>query len=200
MSCYPVLYFEKPLYALVLSGGESKRMGTDKGLIEINGETWAQKAYQLCVDLNLTTYVSINQLQKEVYLNIFSEQQLVVDIYDKLGPVGGLLSFHNQFPQADALVISCDMLDLKTDLMFKFLTNHELLSGFDAVVSQHEGFYQPFPGLFSAEMLSKINQLHLLTLLERYSFQNLFTMFSVNLLTLNDAENNQLKSYNTFIG
>lgn len=197
MSCYPVLYFEKEVVAVVLCGGLSTRMGQDKGLLLLeNGENWVQKAVSLCQNLGLTTYVSINKSQKVTYEAFFDASETIVDIYDNIGPVNGVLSAYNQLLDKDYLLLSCDMLNVDEDILFNILKQHELLSEYDALIFENEGFYQPFPGLYSSEFLNKLSLLHHGNMLEKYSFQHIFKNFSIYTLAPSDDIAKKLKSFN----
>jgi molybdenum cofactor guanylyltransferase len=198
MSCYPVLYFERPLTAVVLCGGLSTRMGTDKGLILSTEElTWAQKLANICKGLLVDTIVSIGKTQQQTYLEYFPSHELVLDIHTQMGPLGGLFSVHNSFPDHDLLVLSCDMQALDASIIYHFLSQHNLLGEFDAVVSQKDGFYQPFPGLYSAELLHKVSLLHQTNQIQNHSLQKIFQDFYVYDLLLPQEHSLKIKSYNS---
>lgn len=198
MSCYPILHFERPLTALVLCGGLSTRMGADKGLTkDLTGHTWAQNIVTICKSLHVDTALSINKTQQNAYQGHFPENELVIDIHNQIGPLGGLLSAHNSFPSHDFLILSCDMQDLDESIIHYFLNQHTLLGEYDAVVSQKEGFYQPFPGLYSAELLGKISILQQTNQMKSHSLQQIFHDFYVYDLFLPQEHSHKVKSYNS---
>ncbi len=197
MSCYPILYFERPLTAVILCGGLSTRMGSDKGLILTpEGLTWAQKLDKICKGLLIDTILSINKGQQQAYLNYFPSHKLIIDIYTQIGPLGGLLSIHNSFPNHDLLVLSCDMQALDESIVHYFLSQHTFLGEYDAAVSLKDGFHQPFPGLYSAELLHKVSLLKQTNQIKSHSLQKIFQDFYVYNLPLPEHHSLKIKSYN----
>ena len=51
------------MLGVVLCGGQSSRMGTDKGLIKLNANTWAQAAVDKMLLLKLKVVLSVNATQ-----------------------------------------------------------------------------------------------------------------------------------------
>ena len=51
------------MLAIILCGGRSSRMGTDKGLLKLEETTWVQSAAEKMKQLNLPVYISVNQDQ-----------------------------------------------------------------------------------------------------------------------------------------
>lgn len=198
MSCYPVLFFEREVTAVVLCGGLSTRMGVDKGLIKDHeGVLWVDRMLRICEELGLPTVVSINETQQAAYEAMVQKRHMVQDIHPGIGPLGGLLSVHNKLMDSDLLVLSCDMQDLDANLIFEVLKHHEQLGEYDAVVPFQDGFYQPFPGLYSAELLRKVAVLHHTQQLESHSLQYLFKTFWTYELPLSPEHTHKLKSYNS---
>src|SRR3546814_7830627 len=113
------------LIGLVLCGGKSSRMGTDKGMLLKDDGTWAEHMGGMLELLGLKTYVSINALQFEKYGQFFSSTALIPDAVDIKGPLGGLLSAHQRFPKKDILVLPCDMIDLDTSLLRQLLSIYQ---------------------------------------------------------------------------
>lgn len=94
------------LYGLVLSGGKSTRMGTDKGLIEYHNVPQREYLYDLLSQVCEKTYVSLREDQEA---NLAPRMQTIVDINEYRGPYNGLLSAHKKHPEAAWLVLACDL-------------------------------------------------------------------------------------------
>ena len=94
------------IYGLVLAGGQSRRMGQDKGLLDYHGKP--QRDYM---------YEQLQPLCREVYMSIRPGQEgalprgipYILDENQYRGPFNGLLSAHHQFPEVAWLVVACDM-------------------------------------------------------------------------------------------
>src|SRR5438270_354520 len=102
------------LLGVVMSGGQSRRMGTDKGLIPYMDTYWAVHVANKLTTAGLPVVVSINDTQQEKYRVIFPSQELIVDYVDVNGPLRGLLSVHAIYPQKDLLLLACDMIEMET--------------------------------------------------------------------------------------
>ncbi len=112
------------MIGVILCGGQSSRMGTDKGLLKLHANTWAQTAVDKLAELQLPVVISVNKNQYADYATIFSPQQLITD-NDSLqikGPLAGLLSVHLQHPAEDLLLLACDMPLMETSLLKELLT------------------------------------------------------------------------------
>lgn len=94
------------LYGLVLSGGKSTRMGTDKGLIKYHGIPQRQYLYNLLSQVCETTFVSLREEQE---VELPKEMNTIVDLNEYRGPYNGLLSAHKKHPEAAWLVLACDL-------------------------------------------------------------------------------------------
>ena len=94
------------LYGLVLSGGKSTRMGTDKGLIKYHGVPQREYLYDLLSQVCDETFVSLREEQEA---QLPPEMQSIVDLNEYKGPYNGLLSAHRNYPDAAWLVLACDL-------------------------------------------------------------------------------------------
>ena len=99
------------MLGIILCGGQSLRMGSDKGLLKLEAKTWAQTAIDKMVELKLPVKISVNKAQLPGYESIFSENDLVADepSITFTGPLMGLLSSHIQYPAEDLFAFACDM-------------------------------------------------------------------------------------------
>ncbi len=103
---------EKTIYGLVLSGGKSTRMGTDKGAIVYHELPQREHLYHLLENVCDKTFISIRPEQvNEMPTGI----NYILDNNEYRGPYNGILSAHKNFPNVAWLVLACDLplMDLK---------------------------------------------------------------------------------------
>ncbi len=100
------------LYGLVLSGGKSTRMGTDKGLIAYHELAQREHLYTLLNQVCEQTFISLREEQKD---GLSKKMETIVDLDEFKGPYNGLLSAHKKYPEVAWLVLACDLplMDIK---------------------------------------------------------------------------------------
>lgn len=94
------------LYGLVLSGGKSTRMGTDKGLIAYHDVPQREYLYNLLNGVCEKTYISLRADQET---RLPAGMETIVDLNEVKGPYNGILSAHKKHPQVAWLVLACDL-------------------------------------------------------------------------------------------
>ncbi|WP_337251646.1 molybdenum cofactor guanylyltransferase [Maribacter halichondriae] len=94
------------IYGLVLSGGKSSRMGTDKGLIDYHGAPQREYLYDLLSQVCERTFISLREEQES---ELPARMQTIIDLNEFKGPYNGLLSAHKKFPDVAWLVLACDL-------------------------------------------------------------------------------------------
>jgi molybdopterin-guanine dinucleotide biosynthesis protein A/nucleoside-triphosphatase THEP1 len=105
--------FGADVTAVILSGGESSRMKTDKFLLKYDGVEQYKRLLNMFDELNLQTFLSCNE-------NQYSNDSLVVNkivdnaIYKDAGPLTGILSAFDHL-QSDLLIVGCDYPLLKIE-------------------------------------------------------------------------------------
>jgi len=112
---------ENKITAILLAGGKSQRMGTDKGLLDLNGKTFIQHicdALQPIVGSNILI-VSANAAYDTLG---FSR---VEDIVENKGPVGGLYTALAASKNKVNLVLSVDVPLVTTELLQWLIDNHD---------------------------------------------------------------------------
>ncbi|MGB5377573.1 NTP transferase domain-containing protein [Muriicola sp.] len=95
-----------PLYGLILSGGKSSRMGTDKALLNYHGRPQQELLYELATEFCKKTFISLREEQRE-YLP--KKYMVIEDLNEFRGPLNGILSAHRKYPEAAWMVIACDL-------------------------------------------------------------------------------------------
>ena len=147
---------------VILCGGQSTRMGTDKGLISCPEGIWARAAFNKMTALHLPVVISINPSQHDDYSRFFSAAELITDdqSLSLAGPLLALLSVHRRIPAEDLLVLACDMPMIQPLQLQTLITVYRQDSSFEAYVYAGDGVFEPLCGLYTARGLSVLLDAH----------------------------------------
>jgi molybdopterin-guanine dinucleotide biosynthesis protein A len=96
-----------PLFGLVLTGGLSQRMGTDKAALPYAGRPQLVRAFTLLSARVASCFVSLRPVQRHDPLR--RQYPVVVDTLENCGPTAGLVAAHTAYPGVAWLVLACDM-------------------------------------------------------------------------------------------
>ena len=129
------------LQAFILAGGASSRMGTDKSLLPIEGQTFTGRIAETL--LKLTDTVSVVGRETDLRL------PAVPDVYPQWGALGGLHAALTACKRDWAIVVACD-LPFVTAELFSFLAEKRM--DHEAVVPiQEDERPQPLAALYRVE-------------------------------------------------
>ncbi len=182
------------ILGVVLCGGQSTRMGSDKGMLKKNNLTWAEIAQQKLLALKIPVVISINEEQVEEYEKIFSPSDLIMD--DELeisGPLLGLLSVHQKFREKDLLILACDMLEMKSEILEHLIAHYSL----PATVFKNEFFAEPLCGIYSSEALEKVLQACENKELHRHSMMNVLNLIAAKNIEIDENWKQFFSNINT---
>ncbi len=90
---------------LVLCGGRSKRMGTDKGEIVYHNKSQREYVFELLQPFCNEVFLSVNEQQAES----IQEMPFIKDTVVDKGPAGGILSAFEHNDRVAWLVVACDL-------------------------------------------------------------------------------------------
>jgi molybdopterin-guanine dinucleotide biosynthesis protein A len=141
------------LLGVILCGGESRRMGRDKGLIQNARRPWALLMGDKLIDHQLPVVYSINQRQTDTYAAHIPPDQLIVDAAEWAGPLNGLISVHRRFPANDLLLLACDMPDLDAATISGLIDTYAAERA-DFFLYEEAGVLQPFCGIYTGDALA----------------------------------------------
>lgn len=133
--------------ALVLAGGRSRRMGSDKALLMHGGRPQLQRVVEMlreCVD---EVYVSVRPDQADDAER--SRYPQIVDAYADLGPVAGILSAMDADPAASWLVVACDLPNIDRQTIIGLLDQQRQGEPFLAYRSSHDGLPEPLCAIYA---------------------------------------------------
>ena len=190
-------YFHIMLGA-VLCGGQSTRMGSDKGLLKLEAKTWAQTAVDKFVELKIPAVLSVNELQHTEYQSIFSADQLVKDndTLDIHGPLGGVLSIHIQYPDKDIFALACDMPLMQASIMKVLVDHYEQYPGHEAYVFTNNDEPEPLCAIYKAKGLASILSMYQTNGLQKHSMKFMLDHLMVHRIPLSDEEKRSFRNFN----
>ena len=157
-------------------------MGTDKGLLTFNGRPMIMSVIDHIQPLCSEIIISSNN---EEY-NSFG-YEVIMDEYDNLGPVAGILS---TFPNANnetILLISCDLPYASTLFLKQLLL---LSKKHEITLPELEDIVQPLCGIYSKKIIS---QIQIMALGGETRIQNLVKSFNLGIITNKELKEFDLK-------
>ena len=89
--------------AIILAGGNSSRMGSDKGLVLLNGKPMIQYCIDTLESLNLPIIIVSNNKEYEKF-----GFPVYADVIPEKGPLGGIYTGLYYSKKDKNIVISCD--------------------------------------------------------------------------------------------
>jgi molybdopterin-guanine dinucleotide biosynthesis protein A len=140
---------DKPIiHGLVLAGGKSRRMGSDKALLMHDGQSQLSLAVAMLSRALPKVFVSARKDQVDEAERRKFEQ--IVDRYDDMGPVAGILSALESDATVSWLVLACDLPNVDNDTIAELIAAHTGEHPFTAYKSSHDGLPEPLCAIFSA--------------------------------------------------
>lgn len=137
--------------AIILAGGQSRRMGHDKALIDFRGRPIIAHVIDTLHELSNDVIVVSNR--SGVYDSFGA--RVVPDYEPPAGPLGGIAAGLSAARHDLAIVVACDMPFLNSRLLCYLI---EQAVDADAVVMQIEDKFEPLHAVYRRACLTAINQ------------------------------------------
>jgi len=125
---------------IILAGGKSLRMGTDKALLEFYGQPLLQRAIDFCRPWCQTILVSSNEPEHKKF-----GCEIVPDEFQNCGPLGGIYSCLQKSETDWNFVLSTDT-PFVEPAFFPFLVS--VAENYDAIVPCHNEGIEPLIALY----------------------------------------------------
>ncbi|WP_374949320.1 NTP transferase domain-containing protein [Mucilaginibacter sp.] len=178
------------LHGLVLAGGKSTRMGSDKGAMNWFGKE--QRYYMADLLKKHCSNVFISCRDVDQQQEIDPDYSSIPDSFTGLGPYGAILSAFRQQPDCAWLVIACD-LPLVDDVVLQTLVvNRNPASIATAFKSQHNDFPEPLITIYEPKGYPKLLQF----LSQGYSCPRK-VLINSDVTLLSQSDENALANVNT---
>jgi molybdenum cofactor guanylyltransferase len=132
------------LTGIVLAGGKSSRMGTDKGLLDYKGKKLVEYSFDLLSNYCNALIISTNNPEYRQF-----GITTVTDEFPEKGPAGGIFSALKKSSTDWNLVLACDMPFLNRRIIDALLNN---LGNNNAVVPLHDGLIEPLVAAYHKSM------------------------------------------------
>ncbi len=183
----------------ILCGGNSSRMGVDKGLLKTDGLYWAQISINNLASHAMSTILSVNENQLHNYASHFPNQILLEDKKTDVskGPVLALLGIHEHFPTEDLFVLACDMPFMKSEIIDELLTTQQKEPNYEAYIFTNDGKAEPLCAIYTARALAKILALYQQNTLERFSMKYLISLLRTHNQPLNNEDKPAFTNFNS---
>jgi molybdopterin-guanine dinucleotide biosynthesis protein A len=131
------------LYGLILAGGKSTRMGTDKALTNFHG--LPQEEYLAKLLRNFCDRVFLSRTKNE---KTFTKTEIIEDLYTIQSPLNGILSAYHTFPGKSWLIVPVDMPNVDQKLLGLLISSRNTSTLATCFTDSTSGKPEPLVGIW----------------------------------------------------
>jgi len=165
--------------AIILAGGSSGRMGTDKSMLPINGQPMIERICQQLRGTFSQILISANEAERFAFLGF----EIIPDRIPGQGPLMGIASALKVSANEVNFVVACDIPYIDLTYVRRMLAKAKIV---DLVIpTTSDGKYEPLFAVYRKSALGVINEV--LTLGSR-KISDVFSRCRVKYIELADAE------------
>ncbi len=142
----------RPVSLIVLAGGKSRRMRTDKARLPLPGGTVVERMLARVEGLFDEVLISVSRAQAAAFPGL----RTVVDEVEGLGPMAGVLAGLKAARNETCVVLACDIPDVDARLLGALVGKAD---GREIVVPvTPEGFLEPLFAVYSVKLAPRIEE------------------------------------------
>jgi molybdopterin-guanine dinucleotide biosynthesis protein A len=143
--------FINPITSVVLAGGESSRLGSDKALLQVKGQFLIERIVDRLRQLSEEIIIVADEVDK------YEEFEAIVvsDVYPGKGSLGGIYSGVKRASDSHSLVVACDMPFLNPSLL-RYM--QALAASYDVVIPRIGRNTEALHAIYSKECLPFIEE------------------------------------------
>lgn len=142
------------LNALILIGGTSKRMGSDKSVIDYHGKPQWEHLVDLLQNQVDKIYISARPNQQITYPNIITDKEA------GLGPFGAILSALDSKPGEAFLVIATDLPYIDKTTIKLLIRNRDLTKSATALKAKNKDYPEPLATIWEPKSLAVLKNFY----------------------------------------
>lgn len=143
---------KKNITGIILSGGKSSRMGTDKGFLSLNGKLFTQYSIDALNPFVSETIIVSNNTDYDVF-----GLKRVEDFTENAGPLAGLYSGLIYSKTTYNLVLSCDIPLITSAILKKIINNIDAVS--EIIQIESNGKTMPLIALYKTSCKEHFHKL-----------------------------------------
>lgn len=174
------------LTGILLCGGKSLRMGTDKALLELQHQPMVSYSLRILQKYCHNIIISANDSRLD-----FLGYHIVYDVVKNIGPMGGLHACLMKSTNRRSIVLACDMPLITGNLLKQML---DVESEYDVVAPKVNQRPEPLHAIYQKSILSKIEQA---ISQKTYSLHKLLSQLNVFYMDMDVQQTNELFNANT---
>ena len=180
--------------ALILAGGTSSRMGTDKALVPYQGKPMLQRVYQVAAECTEQVYVLTPWIER--YQNILpSDCNYLIETQPGKGPVNGLSEGFEQISADWILLLACDLPLLDVEIIQSWINKlPQIPTSTLALVPQRFDIWEPMCGFYRKEIKTELDNF---LKKGKRSFQELLSGIEVEVLKVDEKADLMLLNCNS---
>jgi molybdopterin-guanine dinucleotide biosynthesis protein A len=178
--------------AVILAGGKSSRMGSNKAFLKLKGKTFIERQIDLLREMFDEIFISANTPSEYEYLNL----PVFKDIYPEKGPLCGIYTSLVNSGSTSTFMLACDMPFVESGLI-KHLKG--FTKEYDVVVPKSERGLEPLHAFYSKNCIDPIkreldsNNLRIISFFPHVKVK----IIELESLTSPDSFKNSIKNLNT---
>lgn len=132
----------------ILAGGQSSRMGSDKGLCEIKGRPMIEWVVSGVKDLGIQLVIISNNLEYKKF-----GYPVIPDVIPNKGPLGGIYTALKHSSTERNIVLSCDSPFVNGSIVERLFNQSE---NEEMAIASYENNLYPLIGLYSKSLIPRV--------------------------------------------
>lgn len=143
---------KEEFFGLILNGGKSSRMGKEKGMIDYHGKPQIYHLMDILNEFSKMTFISVKSFRKDLDI------PQIPDLLPLSTPINGIYSALKTHPDKNWIILSCDMPFISENTINFLIKKWDNKVDFTGFWDSEGEFPDPMIGIWSAGILSKIEE------------------------------------------